>query len=292
MKKIMAIATVIAALFVVSACTPSTPSPSTSTTASATSSIATSDVPSTQKEIVVFAAASMTDTLTSIAEQYKTVAPDVKLTFNFDSSGTLKTQIEEGADCDIFISASPKQMNELDVTADSTLNPGKLDYVLQGSREDLLENTVALVVPKDNPAEIKSFDDLQEKLNTGNIMLAIGNADVPVGQYAQKIFTFYGLDESALSSKGALTYGSNVKEVTKQVEESAVDCGIVYSTDAVSAGLDVIDRATAEMCGKVLYPIAVMKNSKQGDAAQAFVDYLKSEEAAKVFELVGFSIVK
>lgn len=240
-------------------------------------------------ELTVFAAASMTETLTEIAELYKEVAPDVTLVFNFDSSGTLKTQIEEGADCDVFISAAPKQMNQLDSAAGEEANPDGLDFVLQGSRIDLLENKVALAVPEGNPAGITSYDDLAEGLKNGTVLLAMGNGDVPVGQYTQKIFDFYGLSEEALAQVGSITYGSNVKEVTTQVSEGAVDCGIIYSTDAHSAGLTVVDTATAEMCGQVIYPAAVLNISKNPEAAQAFLDFLTGEEASRVFEAVGFA---
>ena len=238
--------------------------------------------------LVVFAAASMTETLTEIAGNYKTVAPNVTLCFNFDSSGKLLTQIEEGALCDLFISAAPKQMNALDgsLKDDAGKNPNGQDMLLEGSRLNLLENKVTLAVPEGNPKGIESFDQLADLLQNGEVMLAIGNSDVPVGQYTQKIFAFYGIDEAAITDK--LTYGNNVKEVTTQVTEAAADCGIIYATDAFSAGLTVVDSATAEMCGQVIYPAAVLKDG-QTEAAQAFLDYLQTEEAMAVFRSVGFS---
>ena len=240
-------------------------------------------------ELIVFAAASMTETLTEIKGLYEAAHPGVTLTFNFDSSGTLKTQIQEGADCDLFISAAPKQMNQLDISCDGEKNPDRLDFVLQGSRVDLLENKVALVVPEDNPRGVESFDRLAELLKDGEILFAMGNSDVPVGQYTQKILAFYGLNEEELAAAGKLSYGSNVKEVTTQVKESSVDCGVVYATDAFSAGLTVVDTAAKEMCGQVIYPAAVLNISKAPEAAQAFLDYLKGPEATAVFEAVGFS---
>lgn len=238
--------------------------------------------------LVVFAAASMTETLTEIAGNYKTVAPNVTLCFNFDSSGKLLTQIEEGALCDLFISAAPKQMNALDgsLKDDAEKNPNGQDMLLEGSRLNLLENKVTLAVPEGNPKGIESFDQLVGLLQNGEVMLAIGNSDVPVGQYTQKIFAFYGIDEAAITDQ--LTYGNNVKEVSTQVTEAAADCGIIYATDAFSAGLTVVDSATAEMCGQVIYPAAVLKDG-QTEAAQAFLDYLQTEEAMAVFQSVGFS---
>ena len=238
--------------------------------------------------LVVFAAASMTETLTEIAGNYKTVAPNVTLCFNFDSSGKLLTQIEEGALCDLFISAAPKQMNALDgsLKDDAGKNPNGQDMLLEGSRLNLLENKVTLAVPEGNPKGIESFDQLADLLQNGEVMLAIGNSDVPVGQYTQKIFAFYGIDEAAITDQ--LTYGNNGKEVSTQVTEAAADCGIIYATDAFSAGLTVVDSATAEMCGQVIYPAAVLKDG-QTEAAQAFLDYLQTEEAMAVFQSVGFS---
>ena len=239
-------------------------------------------------ELIVFAAASMQETMEQIAELYKEVAPDVTISYNFDSSGTLKTQIQEGADCDLFISAAPKQMNQLDANGGEENTEG-LDFVLSDTRLNLLENKVVLAVPQGNPKGIESYDQLAQLLQSGDVLLAMGNEDVPVGQYTQKIFAYYGLEESALNEAGVLTYGTNVKEVTSQVSEAAVDCGIIYATDAFSAGLTVVDEATAEMCGQVIYPAAVLNISKNRDAAKAFLDYLQTDEAVAVFESVGFS---
>ena len=242
-------------------------------------------------ELIVFAAASMTETMNQIAEMYKTVAPNVTLTYNFDSSGTLKTQIQEGAECDLFISAGQKQMNQLDITADPEVNTDKLDFVLEGTRINLLENRVTLCVPEGNPKDIRSFDDLADKLKEGSVLMAMGNSDVPVGQYTQKILAFYGLDEEKLAKDGVITYGTNVKEVTTQVTEASVDCGVVYCTDAFSAGLTPVDYATKEMCGQVIYPAAVLNVSKNQEAAKEFLAYLQTDEAMKVFEAVGFASV-
>ena len=242
-------------------------------------------------ELVVFAAASMTETLNQIKTDYEAQHKDVTLTYNFDSSGTLKTQIQEGATCDVFISAAQKQMDQLDASKDETANPEKLDFINSDSRMDLLENKVVLVVPENNPKNINSFDDLKNKLESGDVLMAMGNSDVPVGQYTQKILQYFGLDEKALADAGEITYGSNVKEVTTQVSEGSADCGIVYYTDAYSAGLKVVGEATEEMCGKTIYPAAVMKNSEHPEQAQEFLAYLSSDAAAKVFEKVGFVAV-
>lgn len=233
----------------------------------------------------VFAAASMTETLTEIQEMYKEVAPNVTLVFNFDSSGTLKTQIQEGADCDVFISAAQKQMNQLDKDADPEVNTDGLDYVLEGTRMNLLENKVVLAVPDGNPKNIESFADLgTDKLS----LLALGNEDVPVGQYSTEILTNLGILDS-LEATGKITYGSNVKEVTTQVSEAAADAGIIYATDAFSAKLTVVDQAGSDLCKQVIYPAAVLKVSKNQEAAKEFLAYLQTDTCMKVFEAVGFA---
>ena len=236
----------------------------------------------------VFAAASMTETLTEIQKMYKEVAPNVTLVFNFDSSGTLKTQIQEGADCDVFISAAQKQMNQLDKDADPEVNTEGLDYVLEGTRINLLENKVVLAVPDGNPKGIESFADLgTDKLS----LLALGNEDVPVGQYSEEILTNLGMLDQ-LEQENKITYGSNVKEVTTQVSEAAADAGIIYATDAYSAGLPVVAQADDTMRKQVIYPAAVLNISENQDAAEAFLDYLKTDDCMKVFEEVGFTAVK
>lgn len=231
-------------------------------------------------EIVVFAAASMTETLTTIKGMYEKANPGVTITYNFDSSGTLLTQIKEGAECDLFLSAAQKQMNAL----------SDLDMLDAATRVDLLENKTALAVPEGNPKGITSFDQLADLLKAHNVFLAIDNSDVPVGQYTQKIFAYYGIDEAEVAAAGCLTYGTNVKEVTTQVSQQSVDCGIIYATDAFSAGLTVVDTATSEMTGgRVIYPAAVLKDAKNADAAKAFLEYLKGGEAMAVFASVGFA---
>lgn len=242
-----------------------------------------------ETELVVFAAASMTETLTEISELYKEAHPNVQVTFNFDSSGTLKAQIQEGAACDLFISAGQKQMNQLDITADPEVNTEGLDFVDESTRIDILENKVTLCVTQDNEAGLTSFDDMAAALKDGSILMAMGNSDVPVGQYTQKILDYYGLSEEELAATGVISYGTNVKEVTTQISEGSVDCGVIYCTDAFSAGLDIVDYATAEMCGQVIYPAAVLKGSDHPEEAKAFLDFLMEADSMAVFENVGFS---
>ena len=239
-------------------------------------------------EVVVFAAASLEATLTEIADLYKEVAPEVTLTFSFESSGTLRTQIIEGAVCDLFISAGQSQMNDLEAGQNDT----GADFVYADTRIDFVENKVVLAVPDDNPAGIETFSDLAtDKLS----LLCIGNDDVPVGSYSLEILDTLGIDIAQLESDGKVTYASNVTEVANQVKEGAVDCGIIYATDAYTYELTVVDEATPDLCGQVIYPAAVMK-SGSGEAAeaaaQAFLDYLHTDEnAIAVLEGVGFTVL-
>ena len=262
-----------------------------SAASSVASSVAASPEAAQSVELIVFAAASLTETLNALVENYTAEHPEVTFRFNFDSSGTLKTQIQEGADCDLFISAGQKQMNQLDITASVDVNKDGLDFVDADSRVNLLENKVVLCVPEGSDKGIDSFDALAEHLKTQDILFCMGNSDVPVGQYTQKILAYYQLDEAALAAAGVVTYGSNVKEVTTQVTEGSVDAGVVYCTDAYSASLTPVDEATREMCGQVIYPAAVLKAAPNAEAAKEFLAYLQTDKAMTVFEGVGFSAV-
>lgn len=245
---------------------------------------------SEQTEVVVFAAASLESALTQIAQTYEAQHEDVKLTFTFDSSGTLKTQIEEGAVCDLFLSAAQKQMNQLDSQDTTGANTDGLDFVYSDTRIDLLENQVVLAVPPENPGKINSFTDLA----SGDYLLCIGNDDVPVGAYSLEILDYLGYSLDQLEDQGKVTYASNVSEVARQVQEGVVDAGMVYATDASTYGLNVVDAATPEMCQQVIYPAAVMKSGEADsyDAAEDFLTYLYTNgEAISVWKDVGFTLI-
>lgn len=233
-----------------------------------------------KKDLTVFAAASMTESLTEIKDEFEKENPGVNLVFNFDSSGTLKSQIAEGANCDVFISAASKQMDELDPTS------GKKDSDLEidpDSRFNLLENEVTLAVKEDSSKDIKSFEDLNTDLVD---TIALGNADVPVGQYSESLLKNMGIWDAI---KGKITFGSNVKEVTSWISEGAVDCGIIYSTDAKAAGLKIVAKADPTLLDKkVIYPAAVLKDSKNREDADKFISFLNSDKAREIFEKYGF----
>ena len=289
MKRIAALSLLLALTLSLAACGGGNAGTAETPAANSTAPAAETTAPQAEPvEVVVFAAASLEATLTEIADLYKEVAPEVTLTFSFESSGTLRTQIIEGAVCDLFISAGQSQMNDLEAGQNDT----GADYVYADTRIDFVENKVVLAVPDDNPAGIETFSDLAtDKLS----LLCIGNDDVPVGSYSLEILDTLGIDIAQLESDGKVTYASNVTEVANQVKEGAVDCGIIYATDAYTYELTVVDQATADMCSQVIYPAAVMKSSS-GEAAeaaaQAFLDYLHTDEnAIAVLEGVGFTVL-
>ena len=289
MKKLLSLALAGALTLSLAACGGGTTGTAETPAANSTTPAAETTAPQAEPvEVVVFAAASLEATLTEIADLYKEVAPEVTLTFSFESSGTLRTQIIEGAVCDLFISAGQSQMNDLEAGQNDT----GADFVYADTRIDFVENKVVLAVPDDNPAGIETFSDLAtDKLS----LLCIGNDDVPVGSYSLEILDTLGIDIAQLESDGKVTYASNVTEVANQVKEGAVDCGIIYATDAYTYELTVVDQATADMCSQVIYPAAVMKSSS-GEAAeaaaQAFLDYLHTDEnAIAVLEGVGFTVL-
>ena len=230
-----------------------------------------------EKTIMVFAAASMTESLNKIATLYKEAAPDVKLVFNFDSSGTLKTQIEQGADCDIFISAGQKQMNEIEEK-----------FVMPLTRFNIVSNRVVMIVPKGRNA--KKINDFKDVVTDKVSLVALGNADVPVGQYSQEIYKFLGLWDK-LNEMKRISFASNVKEVLTQVAAGAVDCGVVCSTDAASSKeVQIVADAPKGSHKPVVYPAAILKNTKDLKASMAFVKFLKGDASKKVLTDIGFSI--
>jgi molybdate transport system substrate-binding protein len=244
-------------------------------------------VSAAERSLVVFAAASMTESMNAIAELYKKAAPEVEIVYNFDSSGTLKTQIQEGADCDIFISAGQKQMNQIDIDASPSVNTEHLDFVLPGTRFNIVTNKVVLITPKGANSGISDFNDAAtDKVS----LMALGNSDVPVGQYSEEIYKKLGLWDK-LNAEKKISFASNVKEVLAQVASGAVDCGVVYSTDAATSdAVEVAASAPEGSHSPITYPAAILKRTKNAFEARAFVAFLKGPEATAVFEKIGFAI--
>ena len=231
-----------------------------------------------ETRLTVFAAASLSAALSEVAALYTANHPETNIVFNFDSSGTLRTQIMQGADADVFFSAATHEMIQLQ----------EAGFILDNTPVDILENQVVLVTAGDAVGDITSFSDMIAVLMAGDVLMAMGNMDVPIGRYAQEILQYFGLDHETLAQTAVITYASNVRAVATQVREGSVDFGIVYLTDAADFGLYVVDIATAEMTGRVIYPAAVISGSQNADAAKSFLSFLMDDAAMNIFRTWGF----
>lgn len=233
-----------------------------------------------QQEILVAAAASLQYVMEDeIKPAFEKANPDVKVTFTFDSSGKLQTQIEEGADADVFFSAAKKQMNAL---MDE-------DMIDKDSVVELLENKITLIVPKDSQAGITGFEDI-----TKAEKIAIGDPEsVPVGQYSKEAFENLDMWDEV---EAKASFGTNVTEVLSWVAAGSADAGIVYLTDATTSDqfdqVEIIGYAPEGSVSKVIYPVGLVSAGTKKDAAQKFVDYLATDEALAAFAEYGFSANK
>ena len=227
--------------------------------------------------LTISAAASLKDAMAEIQTLYQEEVPDTTLTLNFGSSGSLAQQITQGAEVDVFMSASAKDMTSLK----------DAQFMNDDTVKNILGNEVVLVVPKDATTAITSFEQLVDPAIT---KLAIGEpSSVPVGQYAMDVFNFYQITDQIQSK---IINGKDVKEVLTWVETGNVDAGVVYSTDAkVSTAVKRVATAPADSHKAIVYPAGVVKASKNTEAAAAFVDFLSSDAAAAVFEKYGFTIL-
>lgn len=225
----------------------------------------------------ISAAASLTDALNQINTLYTKENSNITITPNFASSGTLQKQIEQGASCDVFISAAATQMDNLE----------KGSLILTSSRKNLLNNKVVLVVPADSTLGLTSFNDLTKDIVK---KIAIGDPkSVPAGTYGQQAFDKLGITELVQSK---LILSSDVRQVLNYVESGDVDAGIVYSTDAVvSSKVTVVASAPTEINAKIIYPVAVVKASQNNGAAQDYIDFLFSTKAKEIFEKFGFTTI-
>lgn len=226
-------------------------------------------------ELTILAAASLTDVCNEIKTEYEAAHPNVTLNFSYGASGALQTQIEEGAPADLFFSAATKQMTALN-------DEGLMD---SDSIVKLLENKVVLIVPEGRDKDITSFEDVAtDKVG----MIGLGEpGSVPVGQYSEEIFTSLGILDTV---KTKANYGSDVRTVLSWVETGAVDCGVVYATDAyVGENIKIVCEAPAGSCKQVIYPVGIVKASEHADAAAEFLAYLQTDHTMQKFEAYGFS---
>lgn len=227
-------------------------------------------------ELLVSAAASLTDVLNELGHIYEKENSNIKVNFTYGSSGALQSQIEEGAPVDIFLSAAEKQMDALEEGG----------HIVKDTRKTLLINKVVLITPSNNDLQINDFEDLKKDEIK---KVAIGDpSNVPVGQYSEEIFTNLKLKDSI---KEKLIYANDVRTVLTWVENEEVDCGLVYATDAFTTNkVKIIDEAPKGSHKDVSYPVAAIGSSKNLDASQAFIEFLSNEEAAEVFKKYGFQL--
>lgn len=261
--------------------TPTTTASSTPPIATVTKSVQneTDEAKLQPAELYIFIAASLSNALTELQEIYREKQPNVTLFFNADSSSTLKTQIEEGATCNIFFSAAMKQMNELDA----------LGLIETSTKTPLLENKVVLIKPSNSSTLVTNFDNI---FNAKNIALA--GADVPVGAYAREIFNTLGITDKVEALE--INQCANVTAVLTSISEGSNEVGIVYATDAnsVKDKVEIIATASSDsLKTPVLYPVAAVKQTSSTEEIKAasddFLSFLTSEEAIRVFESYGFT---
>lgn len=227
-------------------------------------------------ELHVAAAASLTDVMQEMAARYEKEHPEVKLVFNFGSSGALQQAIQNGGQTDLFFSAAQKQMNALE----------KDGLLAEGTRKDLLLNEVVLIVPADGGKAISDF----QQLTAADIQhIALGEPKgVPVGQYSEEVFTKLGILDAV---KAKAVYGSDVRQVLSWVESGEADCGVVYATDAaISKKVKVVAKAPAGSHKPVVYPAAVLKDARQMEKAKDFLSYVSNDESKKLFAKYGFEV--
>ena len=244
-------------------------------TTAAESSVAATEV-AEETEILVAAAASLKNAYEEeLIPMFEMQYPGVTVKGTYDSSGKLQTQIEEGLEADVFMSAAKKQMKALD-------EEGMID---SDSIVDLLENKIVLIVPTGSDKEIQSFEDIVKADS-----IALGDpASVPAGQYSEEALTNLGLWDQI---QDKTSFGTNVTEVLNQVAAGSADAGIVYATDAASMAdqVEVVAEAPeGSLKTRVIYPVAVVKDSANAEVAANFVEFLTTDEAMKVFEAYGFS---
>ena len=229
-------------------------------------------------ELHISAAASLTDAMKEISALYEKENPNVKIIFNFGSSGALQQAIENGGETDLFFSAAQKQMDALE----------KSGSLIDGTRKNILENEVVLIVPVDSDKNISAFEDLTNE----NIQhVALGEPKgVPVGQYSEEILTALNILDAV---KAKAVYGSDVRQVLAWIESGDADCGIVYATDAaISDKVKVVAVAAQDTHKPVIYPVAIIKGSKNLDAAKNFLDFVNSDAVKNIFSKYGFKVMR
>lgn len=227
------------------------------------------------KDITVSVAASLKDVMQDIKKAYETEVKSDSLIFNFGGSGALQQQIENGAPTDVFISAAPKQM-------DALVSKGLIE---NGTKLNIVTNEVVLIIPKTSKSKINSYNGLSD---AGIAKIGCGEpASVPVGQYSMEVFKNLGITDKVV---GKLVYAKDVRAVLNWVETENADAGIVYRTDAITSDkIKIVCAAPKGSHSLIIYPAAVISESKLKDSASKFVKFLKSAKAKEIFVKYGFT---
>ena len=229
-------------------------------------------------ELIVLAAASLTDVCAELKQAYEAQNPSVALLFSFGGSGALQAQIESGAPADMFLSAATKQMDALE----------KQNLMAEGSVKNLLQNKVVLIASRGGAPAVSSF----ERLSDGGVkMIALGEPEsVPVGQYAKAICTALGNWDSV---RAKANFAGDVRTVLSWVESGACEYGVVYATDAASSSsVRVLATAPEGSCPPVIYPVGIVKASAHQVEAAAFEEFLFTDAARAIFTKAGFAVLE
>ena len=245
-----------------------------------------------ETEIQVFIAASLNTVMTELAEKYNEDHPNVKITFNADSSGTLLTQIQEGYECDIFFSAAQKQMDDLEADG----------LMVEGTRADVVNNQVVVVTLKESGTKVTGLENLGDAES-----IALAGGSVPVGRYTRQALINLGVlpetdDPAAITTEEVsealggveISEQDNVSKVLTAVVEGSCEVGTTYYSDTYGyeEDLEILETVSYDLTGNVIYPIARVVNEEADDAqtavAEDFLEYVLSDEAKEVFEAYYF----
>ena len=243
-------------------------------------------------EIQVFIAASLNTVMTELAEKYNEEHPEVKITFNADSSGTLLTQIEEGYECDIFFSAAQKQMDQLEADG----------LVVEGTRKNVVNNQVVVLTLKDSGTEVTGLETLNKAKS-----IALAGGSVPVGKYTRQALVNLGLlnevdDVSAITTEEVaealggveISEQANVSKVLIAVTEGACEVGTTYYSDTYGYEdkVEILEKVSYDLTGNVIYPVCQVDNKEADDvqkkAAEEFLAFITSDEAKAIFDSYYF----
>ena len=236
--------------------------------------------------ITVYADESMKTALERIRYYYEAANPNADVAIVYGAASELAQRVASGAYGDLFIAEGEEMMNTLDATADAYDNPQRTDRIVSTTRADVTENRAALIVPRNTTGSM-SFRTLDTELRTGRRLAISGTQES--GLFARQILAALGADTEALTESGSIVICDTDQEVMAAVQTGTADAGVILGADAAAAGLTVADKADSTLCGRVLYPAAVMKSSVSRSAAESFLYYLRGQDARLIFESLGYT---